>query len=149
MQTASLTFGGIDSRWADLITRRPRVLDLDLSARSSGALRRRRNVPPEKVVRPNPLQWLRYVYVGTVPAKNHAWVLYDATRPTWVLRHALRYLALVAPLIILVMIFLPAPLGLRAMCCVPGPAPNASRYERSLALYAQTAANGQMHCSSG
>ena len=72
----------------------------------------------DEIVRPNPLQWLRYVYVGSVPARNHAWVLHDATCGTWVLRHIGRYLALVAPVLLAVLIFLPAPLSLRALCCV-------------------------------
>jgi hypothetical protein len=64
------------------------------------------------VIRPNPLQWLRFVYTGSVPARNRAWVLYDATAPTWVLRHAARYLVLVAPLVVGVM-FLPTSLSIR------------------------------------
>jgi hypothetical protein len=72
----------------------------------------------EPVVRPNPLQWLRYTYVGTVPAKNSAWVLYDGTCRTWFVRHVARYLTLVAPIVILVMIFLPASLSLRTMSCL-------------------------------
>lgn len=71
-----------------------------------------------KVIRPNPLQWLRYVYVGSVPTKNHAWVLYDATCRTWVMRHFVRYLVLIGPLLAAVMIFLPAPVSLRVMSCV-------------------------------
>jgi hypothetical protein len=69
----------------------------------------------DEVVRPNPLQWLRYAYVGTVPSRNRAWVLYDATARTWVLRHIARYLVLVAPIVAAVLIFLPAPLWLRLL----------------------------------
>jgi hypothetical protein len=72
----------------------------------------------ETVIRPNPLQWLRYVYTGAVPAKNRAWVLYDATRPTWVLRHLARYVVVVAPIVAAVLIFLPAPPFLRVLSCV-------------------------------
>jgi hypothetical protein len=71
-------------------------------------------VVEEEVVRPNPLQWVRYVYTGQVPRKNAAWVLHDATCKTWILRHAIRYLFLVGPLIALVVIFLPASGALRA-----------------------------------
>lgn len=74
--------------------------------------------PADDVVRPNPLQWLRYVYTGSVPTKNRAWVLYDASCPTWILRHMARYLVLIAPLITLVMVFLPAPLSDRVLACV-------------------------------
>jgi hypothetical protein len=69
----------------------------------------------DEVVRPNPVQWLRYTFAGSVPARNHAWVLYDATVRTWVLRHIARYLVLVTPLVVPVMIFLPAPLWLRLL----------------------------------
>lgn len=71
----------------------------------------------ERVDRPNPLLWLRYAYVGSLPQKYSAWILHDATCRTWVLRHAARYLALVAPIVILVLIFLPAPLALRIESC--------------------------------
>jgi hypothetical protein len=64
------------------------------------------------------LQWLRYAYIGSVPGKNHAWVLYDATARTWVLRHIARYLALVTPIVVAVLIFLPAPLWLRLLSCL-------------------------------
>jgi hypothetical protein len=73
---------------------------------------------PEKIVRPTVLQWLRYTYVGSVPARNRAWVLHDTTTRTWLLRHVVRYLILVAPLVIGVMVFLPASVGLRAMSCL-------------------------------
>lgn len=72
----------------------------------------------QPIVRPGPLQWLRYTFVGTVPARNHAWVLYDATCSTWLLRHAARYLVIIAPLIAAVMIFLPTTLPIRAGACV-------------------------------
>ena len=44
MQAPSLPTPGIASQWTDLIARLPPGLDLDQSARSSSALRRRRNV---------------------------------------------------------------------------------------------------------
>jgi hypothetical protein len=72
----------------------------------------------ELVVRPNPLQWLRYAVTGSVPAKNHGWVLYDATCSTWLVRHVARYLVLVAPLIVAVMLFLPATTSIRVEACV-------------------------------
>jgi hypothetical protein len=72
----------------------------------------------DQIVRPGPLQWLRYTFTGSVPPKNHAWVLYDATCSTWLLRHAMRYLVLITPLIVAVMIFLPASLQVRAEACI-------------------------------
>lgn len=80
------------------------------------------------IVRPTPLQWLRYTYVGSVPAKNQAWVLHDTTCRTWLLRHVVRYLVLVAPLVVGVMVFLPAPLGLRVLSCVVAALPTMMFY---------------------
>lgn len=67
----------------------------------------------EPVVRPNPLQWLRYTYTGSVPARHRGWVLHDATCSTWLLRHAARYFVLIAPLIAAIVLFLPADLSIR------------------------------------
>jgi hypothetical protein len=73
---------------------------------------------PDEVVRPNPLQWLRYTFAGSVPPKNRTWVLYDATCSTWLIRHAIRYLLLISPLITAIMLFLPASLAIRAEACL-------------------------------
>jgi hypothetical protein len=64
-------------------------------------------------VRPSVLHWLRYTFTGSVPAKNRGWVLHDATCSTWLLRHAARYLVLIAPLIAAVMLFLPTSPSIR------------------------------------
>jgi hypothetical protein len=82
----------------------------------------------DEVIRPNPLQWLRYVYTGSVPWKNHAWVLYDATCRTWVLRHIVRYFVLISPLFAAVLVFLPAPMTLRLMSCLAAALPMALFY---------------------
>lgn len=66
----------------------------------------------EQIIRPNPLQWLRFVYTGRLPRKNRSWVLHDATCKTWVLRHAVRYVVLIAPFMVAVM-FLPTTIGIR------------------------------------
>jgi hypothetical protein len=76
------------------------------------------NEKSAEVVRPNLLQWLRYTFVGSVPPRNRAWVLYDATCRTWLLRHAARYLVLITPLVAAVMLFLPASLEIRIEGCV-------------------------------
>jgi Family of unknown function (DUF5313) len=73
---------------------------------------------PAEVVRPNLLQWLRYTFIGSVPRKNHAWVLYDATCSTWLVRHAVRYLVLISPLIVAVLLLLPTSLQVRVEACV-------------------------------
>jgi uncharacterized protein DUF5313 len=66
----------------------------------------------EPIIRPNPVQWLRFVYTGRAPRKCRSWVLHDATCTTWVLRHALRYIVLIVPFMVAVM-FLPTTLGIR------------------------------------
>jgi hypothetical protein len=68
--------------------------------------------------RPNAIQWLRYVYTGRVARRNAEWVLYDATCSTWAVRHAVRYLMLVAPLLGAVLLFLPAAMSVRVEACV-------------------------------
>jgi hypothetical protein len=70
-------------------------------------------VSGDEIVRPNPLQWLGYVYSGRLPRRNAGWVLYDATCRTWIARHAIRYLVLVAPLVVALLIFVPVPLSVR------------------------------------
>lgn len=71
-----------------------------------------------EVERPNVLQWLRYVYTGRVGREHAQWVLYDATCRSWAVRHAVRYLMLVAPLVVAVLLFLPATMSIRVEACV-------------------------------
>jgi hypothetical protein len=66
-------------------------------------------------VRPNALQWLRYAYGGSLPARNREWVLHDVTTSTWALRHIVRSIVQLAPLLIAVLLFLPASLYLRIL----------------------------------
>jgi hypothetical protein len=75
-------------------------------------------VDDEKIIRPSLLQWLRYEYTGTAPRKNAAWVLFDATCRTWVLRHIVRYILLIGPFVAAVMVFLPTTMALRTETCL-------------------------------
>jgi hypothetical protein len=75
-------------------------------------------VGDEGIIRPRPLQWLRYAYTGTAPRKNAAWVLFDATCRTWVLRHIVRYLLLIGPFAAAVIVFLPTTAALRTETCL-------------------------------
>lgn len=63
--------------------------------------------------RPNPLQWVRYVVTGRAPERLHEWVLHDVTSRTWVLRHCVRFLIQLLPLILLVVLVVPLPIGMR------------------------------------
>jgi Family of unknown function (DUF5313) len=70
--------------------------------------------PAEPVVRPAPHRWLWYAFGGRLPERNRGWVLHDTTTGTWWLRHVARMLVQMSIPIALIVIFLPAPLGLRA-----------------------------------
>ncbi|RBY83299.1 DUF5313 family protein [Blastococcus sp. TF02A-26] len=70
-------------------------------------------VPAEPVVRPNPLRWLGYALGTGLPARHSSWVLFDVTTGTWVLRHAARTLVQLAVPVLLIVVFVPGPLGLR------------------------------------
>lgn len=72
-------------------------------------------IEPTPRIRPNPAQWLWYAVWGPLPERNRVWVLFDATTSTWVLRHFLRILTVIAPPVAAIAIFLPAPGGLRAL----------------------------------
>lgn len=68
----------------------------------------------EPVVRPAPHRWLWYALGGGLPARHRGWVLVDTTTSTWWARHVVRSLVQMAVPILLVMLALPAPWGLRA-----------------------------------
>jgi hypothetical protein len=69
---------------------------------------------PEPVVRPAAHRWLWYAIGGRLPARHRGWVLFDTTTGTWWARHIARMLVQMSIPIALIMVFLPAPLGLRA-----------------------------------
>ncbi|WP_104525339.1 DUF5313 family protein [Blastococcus atacamensis] len=69
--------------------------------------------PDQPVIRPAPHRWLWYALGGTLPERHRGWVLFDTTTRTWGLRHVARMLVQMAVPIALVLIFLPAPFGLR------------------------------------
>ncbi len=58
------------------------------------------------VKRPNPLLWLWYAFGGKLPDTYREWVLHDATTPTWLLRHVIRRLVFMAPILALLYLFL-------------------------------------------
>jgi hypothetical protein len=67
------------------------------------------------MVRPNPLGWLWYALGGGLPARYKEWVLHDTTSSTWVLRHVARSLVQLSIPIAAILLFLPAPVSLRAL----------------------------------
>jgi hypothetical protein len=76
--------------------------------------------PDEPLVRPAPHRWLWYALGGGLPRRNRAWVLHDTTTNTWGLRHVARTLVQMCIPIAVIMVFLPAPWGLRAAVCGAG-----------------------------
>jgi len=70
--------------------------------------------PAEPVVRPAPHRWLWYAFGGRLPQANRGWVLYDTTTDTWWARHIARVFVQLTIPVAVVMLFLPAGLGLRA-----------------------------------
>jgi Family of unknown function (DUF5313) len=57
------------------------------------------------VKRPNPLWWLWYAFGGKLPDRYREWVLHDATTPTWLVRHVLRRLVFMLPILLLLFVF--------------------------------------------
>lgn len=73
--------------------------------------------PPPRV-RPNILLWLKYAGWGRLPERHRGWVLYDTTCSTWVARHFLRLVAIVAVPVAVLAVWLPADGSIRALTAV-------------------------------
>jgi Family of unknown function (DUF5313) len=87
---------------------RTRVLIWEEAVRSLG-------IEPTPRIRPNPLRWLWYLVWGRLPERHRVWVLYDTTCLTWVIRHVLRLLLLAVLPVGAILLWLPAPLGVRGL----------------------------------
>jgi uncharacterized protein DUF5313 len=70
--------------------------------------------------RPGPLRWLRYSLGGGLPEQYRDWVLHDVTCRTWALRQVLRSLLVVAPLVIVLLVFVPGPFWIRGLSALGG-----------------------------
>lgn len=68
------------------------------------------------ILRPNPLQWVRYAFGGRLPDRYRDWVLHDTTSRTWLWRFVLRVVVETLPLLIIGFVVLtlltPVPVGL-------------------------------------
>ncbi|MCE0763627.1 DUF5313 domain-containing protein [Pseudonocardia kujensis] len=71
-------------------------------------------------VRPNPLRWLLYAYGAGLPPRHKEWVLHDVTAPTWRWRHLARATAQLAPIAVLLYVFIPGEPWVRAMAVLGG-----------------------------
>ena len=58
------------------------------------------------VKRPNPAMWLWYAVGGKLPDRYREWVLHDATTRTWLVRHVLRRLVFMLPILVLLYVLL-------------------------------------------
>ncbi|MDT4918548.1 MAG: hypothetical protein QOH89_3248 [Pseudonocardiales bacterium] len=67
------------------------------------------------MTRPGPLWWLWYAIGGSLPARYSSWVLHDTTTSTWIVRHIVRSLLLLAVPVLLVIVWLPASTGVKLL----------------------------------
>jgi hypothetical protein len=72
------------------------------------------------VRRPGPLRWLAYAYGARLPAEYREWVLHDITTRTWPLRHLVRAVAQLAPLLLVMYLLLPGPVWVRVAAVLGG-----------------------------
>ena len=72
------------------------------------------------VQRPNPVQWVWYALGGGLPRHLSPWVLADTTGRTWILRHLLRAVVQVAPLMAACLLVPPVPLAYRLSAALGG-----------------------------
>ena len=70
--------------------------------------------------RPTVWQWLRYSVGGRLPEDLAEWVLHDTTCHTWALRQVARSLLAVSPLVVVLLVFVPGPLWIRALSALGG-----------------------------
>jgi uncharacterized protein DUF5313 len=72
------------------------------------------------VQRPNPVQWLWYALGGGLPRHLSPWVLADTTGRTWIVRHLLRAVVQVLPIMVLCLVVPPVSLAYRLSAAFGG-----------------------------
>ncbi|MCW2534120.1 MAG: uncharacterized protein JWP62_3690 [Blastococcus sp.] len=70
--------------------------------------------------RPNPVQWIWYALGGGLPRRLSPWVLADTTGRTWIVRHLLRAVVQLSPLLTVCLLAVPVPLAYRLSAAVGG-----------------------------
>jgi len=65
------------------------------------------------VRRPGPLRWIWYAFGGGLPPRYREWVLFDASCPTWGLRHFARAVVQMSLVAVPVLLLVPGPLWIR------------------------------------
>jgi hypothetical protein len=71
-------------------------------------------------LRPTPLQWVWYALGGGLPRELSPWVLADTTGRTWILRHLLRAVVQLLPVMALCLLVVPVPLAYRVSAAAGG-----------------------------
>lgn len=72
-----------------------------------------------EIVNPPPFPlWVRYAFGAGLPPEYSQWVLHDATCSTWLLRHFARVLTVVVVPAVLLFVFMPTSLGIRALTII-------------------------------
>ena len=69
--------------------------------------------------RPNPLQWVWYALGGGLPRELSPWVLADTTGRTWIVRHLVRAVVQMLPVVVLCLL-VPVPLAYRLSAALGG-----------------------------
>jgi hypothetical protein len=72
------------------------------------------------VRRPGPLRWLVYSYGAGLPPEHREWVLHDVTTRTWQLRHFVRAVVQLLPLLLVIYLLLPGPVWVRGCAALGG-----------------------------
>jgi hypothetical protein len=70
--------------------------------------------------RPTPLQWVWYALGGGLPRELSPWVLADTTGRTWIVRHLVRGVVQLLPVMALCVLVVPVPLAYRLSAAVGG-----------------------------
>ena len=69
--------------------------------------------------RPTPLQWVWYALGGGLPRELSPWVLADTTGRTWIVRHLVRAVVQMLPVVVLCLL-VPVPLAYRVSAAAGG-----------------------------
>jgi hypothetical protein len=70
--------------------------------------------------RPNPVQWIWYALGGGLPRHLSPWVLADTTGRTWIVRHLLRAVVQMTPVVAVCLLAVPVPLSYRLSAAAGG-----------------------------
>ena len=66
------------------------------------------------------MQWVWYALGGGLPRELSPWVLADTTRRTWIVRHLIRAVVQMLPVVAVCLLAVPVPLAYRASAAVGG-----------------------------